>query len=136
MLPAQPNVEHTRRTLGAASVRHASTGTADHALQGSRPLHAGWTVPLAVSLWLGVVLASGVLGAAAAAAAQPAPTADWEATGLTGPVGRLFAPADGALLATTQDWLLASADGGLSFRPVPLPALASSVVRLLAVDPT
>ena len=77
------------------------------------------------------------LGSAAGAGAQPGPPADWQATALVGSVARVFATADGALLAQTSgDALFRSDDRGVTFRPIPLPPRSpSGGPRVLEVDP-
>lgn len=66
--------------------------------------------------------------------AQEAPptVGDWEATGLTEPVWRLFTPISGAFYAVAADKLLRSDDAGETWRAVPLPPGAEH----FAVDPT
>lgn len=57
----------------------------------------------------------------------------WEPLPLTEPTFRLFMPASGALLATTEAGLQRSDDAGLSWRAVPLPA--DGKTSRFAVDP-
>ncbi len=78
---------------------------------------------------------------------QATSSGEWEPTELIEPVWRLFTPASGALFAHTARvsgirvgplrlvWgsLLRSDDGGVSWRPVPLPPSSRGVV---AIDPT
>jgi len=78
---------------------------------------------------------------------QTTSSGEWQPTGLTEPVWRLFTPASGALFAHTArisgvrvgplrlEWgsLLRSDDSGVSWRPVPLPTGSTGVV---AIDPT
>src|SRR5438094_97824 len=86
--PARPPVETVERVEG-------------------RPLRDGVT-KRTLGLVLGVLLAVAVSGAGGA---QEQPPIDWEATGLSGPVSRLFAPTSGAFFAQTADGLQRSDDG-------------------------
>jgi len=68
------------------------------------------------------------------------PGADWQLTGLTGPVLQLFTPSSGAFFARTGTELFRSDDGGATWRPVPLPAPPDggrgSTRQWATVDPT
>lgn len=74
-------------------------------------------------------------GAAPAVATRSAEAGAWTLVGPTGGVGRLFAPASGALFAATDFDLFRSDDGGASWRQVELPPTRRTQ-RTIAVDPT
>ncbi len=86
---------------------------------------------------LGVLLALGlVLSAAPGPGAAEALAADWQPTGLSEPVGRLYTPASGAFFARTASGLQRSNDGGATWVEVGLPPQApSQPAPELAVDP-
>ena len=72
---------------------------------------------------LGIASAGATVAGPTPAVAAPA-RADWESTGLTQSVSRLFNPRSGALLAAGAGKLRRSDDGGTAWRDVPLPPCA------------
>lgn len=87
-----------------------------------------------------LLIGPGTAPAVATAVRQdPAPAPDWESSGLTGPVRRIFVPSSGALLASTATALVRSDDGGTppSWRPLTGPGQAlNEPTGVIGVDPT
>lgn len=94
---------------------------------------------IVVACWAAALLTLALLYATlhpAQAEAQATGSADWQLAPLGGPVLRLFARADGAVYARTEDGLFRSANG-TSWGPVGLPPSGVNPrTRQVEVDPT